>query len=129
MTRFPTMIVGIRKIVSVLMASMFVLSVSLSIFSPQETRASSLSEVELAAYMLPDGTLPVLCNPEGEPHNHHGHGDCLGCCPCFGGHVATVDWLNSLENGFVIQSGVHRNFDVPAMDIAQTLSARGPPAS
>lgn len=45
--------------------------------------ASAAAPLEIAAYMLPDGTLPVLCRPgsdgDTEKGKHHADKDCEAC--------------------------------------------------
>lgn len=44
--------------------------------------AESIPSAELAQYILPDGTIPVLCLPGDEEGKSHGHDFGTGCEAC-----------------------------------------------
>jgi len=51
--------------------------------------SSVLSAAEMAAYQLPDGSLPVFCLTDEEGEGRHLHDQCKGCC-CTGATLSAV---------------------------------------
>jgi hypothetical protein len=101
---------------------------------PPVADAAPIPPGEVAAYLLPDGTLPVLCLPstEGKPHHreHEGAPFCEACrlaaaimLPAPAGTLGAPMLRETAEEGVPI-SGIS---PLPAQ--SSGISARGPPLS
>ena len=113
-----------RTLLVLFVLAKFVMSAGMAMASPL---SGGLSEAEKAAYMLPDGTIPVICltfTSEGADASHF---MCDGCCSSYKGMFlssgahADIDYLTKLS--FL----GHDNVTPQENDLASL--ARGPPVA
>lgn len=113
-----------RSLLVLFVLAKFVMTAGMATASPL---SGGLSEAEKAAYMLPDGTIPVICLTFSGENDGASHLMCDGCCSSCkdmfrsSGAHGDIDYLAKLP--FL----GHDNLTLQENDLASY--ARGPPVA
>ena len=117
----------IMRFIQWLFVAIFVLSQGvMSLGVSSHAQANTLSDAELAAYTLPDGSLPVICLTPNEDGSTS-HVMCEGClcCPIDGAAFALGEGIRNTL-GFGIKRASEQLVPVTRVCLQRT---RGPPLS
>jgi hypothetical protein len=99
---------------------------------PLTPRAAPIPAAEIAAYMLPDGSLPEFCLPSNDgTASHHGHEAGTFCEACrLAGSIIVPDPIDTLGAPIPrdMASLELQQEDIPSLPVLlASKSARGPP--
>ena len=113
------------RFVQWLLLVVFVFSQGVMAFGvPSQVQANTLSDAELAAYALPDGSLPVICLTPNEDGTAT-HAMCEGCVCCsLDGAVLSLGQSVSNCLSFGMEGASHNLVALSQFSLERT---RGPP--
>lgn len=114
-----------RRFIQWFLLAVFVVSQgAMSLGGSSHAQANTLSDIELAAYTLPDGSLPVICLTPNEDDTA-AHAMCEGCLCCpFEGAIFSLGQSISNSLGFGAERTSQQFAPLTRISLQRT---RGPP--